>query len=211
MRFRHQTQARAPLALAAVAFGAGVSLAGYLHRPPWLWAMSAAFLAALAMVAAVSKSAWLGYLSVSLALVCTGSVSRLWAPQPELIYAPSQFLHGQQVEIIGHITNDGALLAGSEPRERFDLEVESMEIEGARSIQPVGIRATIFPKPSKPAKSSKLVKPWDDEDDLDDDEGIGFPQLTYGDRVKITAKLRLPRNFRNPQAFDYEGYLHGLG
>src|SRR5436189_118596 len=81
---RHQSQARAPLALAAVALGAGVSLAGYLHRPPWLWALSAALLAALAIVAAVRKSAWLGYLSVSLALVCTGAGSRLWAPQPEL-------------------------------------------------------------------------------------------------------------------------------
>jgi len=34
----------------------------------------------------------------------------------------------------------------------------------------------------------------------------------YGERVRFWAKLRLPRNFRNPGAFDYRGYLadHGI-
>ena len=30
-------------------------------------------------------------------------------------------------------------------------------------------------------------------------------------QVRFTARLRPPRNFRNPGAFDYEGYLRGLG
>jgi competence protein ComEC len=33
------------------------------------------------------------------------------------------------------------------------------------------------------------------------------PDLRYGDRVKFPARLNLPRNFRNPGAFDYQGYL----
>lgn len=31
--------------------------------------------------------------------------------------------------------------------------------------------------------------------------------MHYGDRIHFSAKLRLPRNFRNPGAFDYQGYL----
>ena len=33
----------------------------------------------------------------------------------------------------------------------------------------------------------------------------------YGERIHLLARLRLPRNFGNPGAFDYEGYLRGHG
>ena len=35
--------------------------------------------------------------------------------------------------------------------------------------------------------------------------------LPYGTRLRIRAKLHLPRNYRNPGAFDYEGYLRDSG
>ena len=34
-----------------------------------------------------------------------------------------------------------------------------------------------------------------------------MPLFHYGDRIRFSAKLKLPRNFRNPGAFDYQGYL----
>jgi competence protein ComEC len=34
-----------------------------------------------------------------------------------------------------------------------------------------------------------------------------MPVFHYGDRLRFSAKLKLPRNFRNPGAFDYQGYL----
>ncbi|HME33788.1 MAG TPA: ComEC/Rec2 family competence protein, partial [Candidatus Sulfotelmatobacter sp.] len=39
-----------------------------------------------------------------------------------------------------------------------------------------------------------------------------MPVFHYGDRIRFSAKLKLPRNFRNPGAFDYQGYLadHGI-
>jgi len=33
----------------------------------------------------------------------------------------------------------------------------------------------------------------------------------YGDRIRFTTKLKPPRNFRDPSAFDYEGYLAERG
>ncbi|HET8548147.1 MAG TPA: ComEC/Rec2 family competence protein [Bryobacteraceae bacterium] len=33
------------------------------------------------------------------------------------------------------------------------------------------------------------------------------PRLRYGQQVEAAARVRYPRNFRNPGAFDYEGYL----
>ena len=38
-----------------------------------------------------------------------------------------------------------------------------------------------------------------------------MPIFHYGDRIRFTAKLKLPRNFRNPGAFDYQGYLADRG
>jgi len=55
--------------------------------------------------------------------------------------------------------------------------------------------------------------PRDSRDPEDDSAGAtaNIPQLAYGDRVHFVAKLRPPRNFLNPGAFDYEGYLRGRG
>ena len=33
----------------------------------------------------------------------------------------------------------------------------------------------------------------------------------YGERIQLPVKLKLPRNFRNPGAFDYQGYLAAKG
>ena len=194
-----QPRAQAPLALAAVAFGTGVWLAGYLHRPPGLWAVAAVLLAVCAIAAVAKNNIRLGYASVVLALVCSGAFGRLWMPLPNIVEPPEQFLQGDEVEIIGHITNDGSLRAGSEPRERFDLETEVIQAGDVTVTQPVGIRATLF------------VKQTEGDQEQGEDNQPRLPQLAYGGRIKFTAKLKLPHNFGNPGAFDYVGYLHGLG
>ncbi len=38
-------------------------------------------------------------------------------------------------------------------------------------------------------------------------EGEPAPALSYGQRIEVEARVRRPRNFGNPGAFDYEGYL----
>ncbi len=40
---------------------------------------------------------------------------------------------------------------------------------------------------------------------------VPSPDFRYGERLRIRAKLHRPRNFRNPGAFDYEGYLRDSG
>jgi competence protein ComEC len=50
-----------------------------------------------------------------------------------------------------------------------------------------------------------------DEDEADDGEGILPPVYTYGQRLQFPVKLRPPRNFGNPGAFDYAGYLRANG
>lgn len=189
-------EARAPLALAAVVFSGGIWLADHLARPPALWGVAGFVLVLCAVAAVLVKNLRLSQLSSVLALLCAGAFARVYTPAPQVTLPPSEFLSGEQVEIEGHVISDGALLPGNAPRERFDLETEAIQLKDRTFAQPVGIRATVF------------SRDWNE----DHAEALAaFPALKYGDRLRFTARLRPPRNFRNPGAFDYEGYLHGLG
>jgi competence protein ComEC len=188
---------RAPLALAAVAFAAGIWLSGHFDRPPWLWGGAAALLVLCTVVAVCRNNLLLARISAVFALLCAGALARLDVPVAHVNVPPQEFLSGEPVEIEGHVTSSSALLPGNSPRERFDLETETIQSGERKLTQPVGIRATVFSKDNLSAEDSETA-------------AVEFPQLSYGDRVRFTAKLRRPRNFRNPGAFDYEG-LRGLG
>jgi competence protein ComEC len=193
-----KAQPRAPLALAAAAFACGILLSRYwpISTALWGWASASFILCAVAAVAIESSRA--AQLAAVLAMLCAGAFAGIVTPSPRLAAPPSEFLNVKDVEIVGHVTNDGALLAGGGPRERFDLQTETLELDGQKFVQPIGIRATVFSRDAV-------------EETLEDDAPAAIPHMAYGTRVRLAAKLRLPRNFRNPGAFDYEGYLHGLG
>ncbi|HWF03273.1 MAG TPA: ComEC/Rec2 family competence protein, partial [Candidatus Angelobacter sp.] len=200
-RLQTKAQSRAPLVLAATAFAGGIWLAGHLQRSPALWGWAAAGLALCAFAALAIKSLRPAQASVVLALICVGAFARVASPVPRVVIPPQEFLSTEQVEIVAHVTNDGALLAGGGPRERFDFQTESISLGDLKFTQPVGIRATVFSHESS----------YETAEDVDGSDAPHLPRLAYGDRIRLTARLRLPRNFRNPGAFDYEGYLRGLG
>jgi competence protein ComEC len=191
-----KAQPRAPLALAATAFACGILLAGPLQLTPMRWGWASASLALCTIIAVVNKSLRPAQGAALLALVCAGAFARIATPSPHLVTPPSEFLNVKDVEVVGHVTNDGALLAGGGPRERFDLQTETIELDDQKFVQPVGIRVTVFSR--------------DAAEETQDDDAPAIQHMAYGARVRLKAKLRLPRNFRNPGAFDYEGYLHGL-
>ena len=191
-----KAQPRAPLALAVIAFACGILLAGPLQLTPVRWGWAAASLALCTIIAVVNKSLRPAQLAALLALICAGAFTRITTPSPRLTAPPPEFLNIKDVEIVGHITNDGALLAGGGSRERFDLQTETIELDDQKFVQPVGIRVTVFSR--------------DAAEETQDDDAPAIQHMAYGARVRLKAKLRLPRNFRNPGAFDYEGYLHGL-
>jgi competence protein ComEC len=200
------SSARAPLALGASAFAAGILLCNYIQRPPWLWGWAALFLALCVLLAAFKCRFRMAQLAVVLVFVAAGAFARLQETVPRIVVPSQEFLY-RNVEITGHVINDGALLAGAGPRERFDVETESLRFKDDDQVEhtfpaPVGIRVTMY---------SRRPRIRDDDAQEQGDNGAKLPVLIYGERVAFTGKLRLPRNFRNPGAFDYEGYLHGLG
>src|ERR1051326_2502471 len=187
---------RAPLALAAAAFASGIWLAPFIERSSAVWGWTSALLALCAIAAVLAKSVRLASVSAAFALICAGAFARVATPTPRTLVPPAEFLETAKVEIIGHVSNDGVLTA-NQSRERFDLQTELILLNGVKFDRPLGIRATVFSREAN--------------EENDAGETPVFPPLNYGDRVRLKAKLRLPRNFHNPGAFDYEGYLHGIG
>jgi len=201
--------ARAPLALAAAAFAGGILLATHVQRPGWLWGSTAFLLLLCTFAAAARNQLHLAGFSVALAWVSAGAFAQGAAPVARIVSPPQEFLY-RNVQVVAHITNDGWLLSGGGPRQRFDLQTEKLEFtdDNGRQHQflsPVGVRVTMY------SRTSAAREVRDDDEPDQPSVTVALPELAYGQRISFATKLRLPRNFHNPGAFDYEGYLHGLG
>jgi competence protein ComEC len=105
-----------------------------------------------------------------------------------------QFADGREVLITAHVTAEGILRLEGAGDIRQKLDVETEEIVAANQVVQIrsGLRVSLYGK----------------------EDATGVPPLhlfRYGERLRFLSKLNPPRNFRNPGAFDYEGYLAEKG
>ncbi len=193
---------RQPLLFAALAFAAGIACGRLLPRPPLYWIVAGVLVLAAATYFLARRVRFAAALAL-LALVGLGAFGALaGARQP-----PSSPLVGQiaasddRVELTGHVVRDGIMrpgLFGGE-QERVDVETESVIVNGAPQPAKFGLRLSIYTRAGDP----------DDEDLVSGSSRL--PVYTYGQRLQLQARVRLPRNFQNPGSFDYSGYLRDQG
>jgi competence protein ComEC len=103
----------------------------------------------------------------------------------------------QELRITAHVTRAGRWQSGGFNEIKQTVDIESEEVETATGPPEEihsGIRLSVYaPHPQDlPAPAT-------------------LPAFHYGDRIRFSAKLRLPHNFRNPGAFDYREYLADSG
>ncbi len=104
------------------------------------------------------------------------------------------------VDVTAHVIREG-LIRGSPyggQQESVDVESEELRLGGRVLHEPIGIRLTIYSK-----RSEEEAAPGNGESPL--------RVYCYGERLHLTAKLRMPRNYRNPGALDLAGYLATQG
>jgi competence protein ComEC len=181
---------------AALAYSSGVIAGVHAWRPASWWvAAGAAFLAAGLYF--VRRRKWLGVALALGAFFLGGALHiQLRGSAPLLDTSLQPFADGQQVEITAHVTHEGRLRAGTPNEVSQSLDVETEEIiaqNGTRMPVHSGVRLGIYS-----ARPDVAASPM-----------IRF--LRYGKRIRLPVKLKLPRNFRNPGAFDYQGYLAANG
>lgn len=192
-----------PLFLAALAFSTGILAADLQWRSPsgWLVGLSLALIAA---VLSVRRSPQLAMVCGLLAIVPLGALylQARDAAQPAVVEDLQPFGTGQTgVEVTAHVIREGLIRDSPYGGRQESVDVESEELAlGNRVLhEPVGIRLTIYSKRSE-------------EEDAPRERGESPLRVYhYGERLRVAAKLRMPRNYRNPGALDLAGYLASQG
>ena len=187
---------RQPLLWAALAYGSGIAVGSFAWRPPLWWVVATlGFLGAGAYF--VRRRLWLARSLALGALFFTGAL----AIQMRNARAPSDdgilsFADGQETIVTAHVIHEGEIREAGFGGLRQSTDVATEQIAMGTEARAVhaGMRLSIYAKQS---------------DQEYHDSGTVVPMRTfhYGERVRFAAKLRPPRNFRNPGAFDYRGYL----
>ena len=206
---------RQPLFWAALVFSLGLWTGVRAWRPPswWVIAVVAFVLAAsffLARRAWLAKALALGawFLLGALLIQIRGQRPVELRQEDERILALAD---GRAVTLTGHVIREGyARAAGPRSiRESIDLETETIASQGEAWPVRAGVRLSIYEKVENRAigpSGHRLI--LDDPMARSPDDPTPF---TYGTRVRVLAKLHPARNYRNPGAFDYEGYLRDNG
>jgi competence protein ComEC len=187
-----------PFFVAALAFACGIVAANYLWRSPFAW-LIASLLAFAGLLLFWRRDAQLSYPLLLIAFAALGAfyLQAYDAAQttPPDLHA---FATGEgQVTLTGHVIREGLLRDSpyGGKQESLDLESEELATPDHTSNARVGIRLTIYSKGPEEAAARE--------------SGTESPLqvYTYGERLRLSAKLRMPRNYGDPGALDLVGYL----
>jgi competence protein ComEC len=184
---------RQPMLWASLSYALGIVAGVHAWRPASMWVTAAvAFMAASLYFVRRRK-----LLTFSLAL---GAFFPGGALQIQLRGATNAldtslepFADGQPVALTAHVIREGKFREGGSSEITQSLDVETEEIV-AQNGQPIpvhsGVRLGIY-----------STRP----------QAVQQRLFHYGERLCLPVKLKLPRNFRNPGAFDYQQYLAANG
>jgi len=192
---------------AVVAYASGIVAGVYAWRPALWWVAAGAIFVAAAAYFARRRSV-LGWVLALGTFFLAGALHVQVRTGSHIDTSIQSFADRQEFQITAHVIRDGHLQPSNLGEIRQTLDVETEEIQAAAGQQVAihsGIRLGIY--------SPRSIT----EDPVDASESTGtsiapVQMFHYGDRIRFVAKLKLPRNFRNPGAFEYQGYLadHGI-
>ena len=227
---RNPNPPRQPLFWAALAFSLGLWTGLRAWRPPswWVIAVVAFVFAALWFLA---RRAWLAKaLSLGTWFLLGAFLIQVRSQPPdEQQRDASRILavaDGREVTLTARVLREGyARAAGARQiREAIDVETEEIASQGESWPVQAGVRLTIYGKLENSEAGEREDRPIGSSAHrvIQDQGPLNFNDpmtrspdhpisLTYGTRLRIRAKLHPARNYRNPGAFDYEGYLRDNG
>ena len=195
---------RQPMLWAACVYGLGIIFGKYEWRPTSWWFLSLGTFVVAAAYFSVrrARSAWL--LALGSFFLAGALHIQLRASKERLDITILPYADRQELSVTGHVTRDGRVHPNDfgETRQSIDVEAEQIRTASGETV-PVhsGIRLNIY-SPRMASKDPLTATASKDETHV----------FHYGERLRVSAKLRPPRNFRNPGAFDYRAYLadHGI-
>jgi hypothetical protein len=184
--------ARVPMIGAALAFACGAMAERFIFHPPWYWLGCAALLAACAL-AAIRREQRLAYAATLCAMACVGGFSAqardAWNEDAQPGAKLLTYTTGDEYAITGTVLRDGVLKLGASPgqapEQSIDLSVEQIVTDTGTVNVTGGLRLGIYAPSKKRAET----------DDSEESSDAAAPReiYTYGQRLELRAKLRLPR------------------
>ncbi len=188
---------------AAGAHSLGIVAGVYAWRPAVWWVVAVAVFSAAAAYFANRRSgvAWL--LALGTFFLAGALHIQMRSASPRLDTSILPYADRREIQITAHVAREGRVQPGGfgEMRQTLDLESEQVQTPDGM-IVPVqsGIRVSVYsPRANEDVPAPRVFT-------------LPSTQtFRYGDRIRFLAKLKQPRNFRNPGAFDYEGYLADRG
>ncbi len=176
---------RQPMLWVALAYCAGIVTGAHAWRPaPW-WLVSIAVFLASASYYLRKRPGMARTLGLA-ALVFLGALSLQIRRPPGTSGEILRFADGREVTITAHVVRQSPFRT-EDRRKRLDVETEQLSVGSSVARLRSGLRLNVYLPSSLPE--------------------AGLPELAYGTRLRFTAKLRPPRNYGNPGAFDYRSYL----
>ncbi len=206
---RNSNLCREPIFLAVLAFGGGIFVSAKNWQPPLVWVCGILILLSAAAFL-VRRLPRVSLATVAVAFAFLGAFtgqSRDATIEPQA--GIMRFTSGQEVVLRGHLVSDGIVRQGSfgKQQQSIDLAVEQVETEDTSATPTNGtVRLTLYS-----TQRSRRANADADEDPSEDEDGNSLAPLLYGQRVRLTAKLRPAMNYKNPGAWDYRGYLASIG
>lgn len=115
-------------------------------------------------------------------------------------YSALAFADGRDMVVTGHVINEGNAAGESQGdvQQRIDLQLEEIASEAPPAIVHSRIRLTLYGKVLQ-HEASEAATPGPRR------------QFHYGQRLRVFTRLYPPHNYRDPGAFDYEGFLADEG
>jgi competence protein ComEC len=201
---RIERSSREPLLWAALAFAAGIWIGKYAWRPPSWW-LIATFVFILAAAYFLKRRIFLSSVLTLGAFVLTGALAIQTRGASSTGGTPAWSGDGDPVLITAHVISEGNLQAeGADSlHQRIDIETETIQAGSLSRAVRAGIRLNIY---SKEDTSDEATS-----DSSKNTDAHTMRLFRYGERIKLSAALNPPRNYRNPGAFDYAGYLRDGG
>jgi competence protein ComEC len=186
----------------AAVYSLGILAGVYAWRPATWW-VAGGLIFTLAAGYFIKRRPAFGWLLALVAFALVGALHiqlRSAAPRLDTTIVPYADRH--ELEVTAHVVSEGRVQYGGfgEHRQTLDLKCEQIQTEDGQ-IVPVhsGIRVSVY----TPLQEDSSAEPLATLSQI--------RTLHYGDRIRFLTKLRPPRNFRNPGAFDHEGYLAERG
>lgn len=124
------------------------------------------------------------------------------AAQPTVAANLQPYATGENgIDITAYVIREGLLRDSpyGGKQESVDVQTEQLRLDDQALNAAVGIRLTIYSKQSE------------EDEAREGGEESPLRVYTYGQRLHLIAKLRTPRNYRNPGAMDMAGYLNSQG